>query len=362
MTLIRKKGKYYMFNYDTAILELKQRLLLLENSKPVSTQSELAAVRCPICGDSDNIRSAHFYIGVKEYNGKNYIVYDCKKCGRHGFVTPALLHKLNIVDIFIETYIKSTMKDRRINTFGEVEDSSNTKVLFPKITKMDSKKIDYLSDRLQLDFSSNEMIQKYKIILNFESFLKINNIKNPAVRRDKIPAISEYGIGFLSEDKKSVSIRNMDPGGSYQNRFNIIHLFEGMRRPFMYIPPCNVDILTPYPSIAISESSFNIICCKNYFYLEDDSSVIFASASRKSYTKPILRLIQLSGFVHGQIDIFADNDDEDEDEEFNIEWYRNHLSKFIDNYDITIYFNMDENDFGNMPRPGEKFNYKTIRL
>jgi hypothetical protein len=48
-----------MLTFDPAIMDLKQRLLLLENSKPVSTQSELAAVRCPLCGDSDNIHHAH---------------------------------------------------------------------------------------------------------------------------------------------------------------------------------------------------------------------------------------------------------------------------------------------------------------
>jgi hypothetical protein len=348
-------------DYDPAILELRQRLLLLENSKPVSTQSELAAVRCPLCGDSDNMRSAHFYIGVKEYNdGLACIVYDCKKCGRQGFVTPSLLHKLNIVDIFIETYIKSTTKNKHIKSFGEIDITESKSYLFPKITKADTNKINYLQDRLQLDFSTNEMIQKYKIVLNFESFLRLNNITNPAVSRDKIPLLSEYGIGFLSEDKKSVSIRNMDPGDSYQSRFNIIHLFQGTRKPFMYIPPCNVDVLTPYPRIVLSESSFNIICCKNYFYLDDDPSVIYASSSRKRYSGPIMRLIQLSGFTHGQIDIFADN--EDKDENIDIEWYRGHLNKFISNYDITLYFNNEKKDFGNMPKPGEKFNYKTIKL
>jgi hypothetical protein len=345
-----------MINLDQAIIDLKQRLLLLENSKPISTQSELAAVRCPLCGDSDNLRSAHLYIGTKEYDNKTVVVYDCKKCGRQGFVTPALLRKLNISDIFIETYLKSSMRGM-VRHYGGDDDLTKAHFLFPKITKADSDKINYLSDRLQLDFSDNEMIQKYKIILNFESFLKINNIQNPAVSRDKIPLIGEYGIGFLSEDKKSVSIRNMDPGGAYQNRFNIIHLFQGVRRPFIYIPPCDVDILTPFPRIVVSESSFNVICCKNYFYPDDDTSIIYASSSRKSYSKPVMRLIQLSGFVHGQIDIFADNDPDSD-----IDWYRDHLRRYIDNYEVTVYVNTEKKDFGDMPKEGEKFNYKTIRL
>jgi transcription elongation factor Elf1 len=359
-----------MMQLDPVILDLKQQLLLLEHSKPISTQSELAAIRCPLCGDSDNIRSAHFYVGVKEINNKQMIVYDCKKCGRSGFVTPSLLRKLNIYDIFIETYLKSTMKGM-VKTFGGQDDLSHAHLLFPKITKADVPKIDYLSERLHLDFSSNEMIEKYKIILNLETFLRINHIQNPAVSRDKLPLISKYGIGFLSEDKKSISVRNMESDMTFQSRFNIIHLFQGVRRPFMYIPPCEVDILTPYPKMVLSESSFNIICVKNYFYPDDDSSIIYASSSRKSYSRPILRLIQLSGFTHGQIDIFADKEGTTilnipgfprNDLDFDVNWYRDHMARYLDSFDIMIYLNTEEKDFGNMPKEGEKFSYKIIRL
>jgi hypothetical protein len=346
-----------MIAFDQAVAALKQRLLLLENSKPVSTQSELAAVRCHFCGDSDNARHAHLYIGVREYNNKLCVVYDCKKCGRHGFVTPSFLRGLSINDVFIEAYLKSTMVNRRAKVFSGEEGLPEARFLFPKITKEDRGKVNYLSERLQLDFD-NKTIQDYKIILNFASFLRLNNIADPAVSRDKIPLISEHGIGFLSEDKKSVSVRNMDPGAAYQDRFNIIRLFQGPRHPFMYIPPCNVDVLTPFPCIAVSESSFNIICVKNYFYPEDGASVIFASSSRKMFSRPVMRLIQLSGFVGGQIDIYADNDDE----EFDAGWYREHMSKYLENFDVTVYLNSGGKDFGNMPKPGEKFNYKAVRL
>jgi hypothetical protein len=347
-----------MMQLEPEILELKQRLLLLEHSKPVSTLSELASVRCPLCGDSDNINHAHLYIGVKEYDNEHLIVYDCKKCGRQGFVSPGFLRRLNIDDISIETYLKRSLKRvAHIKSYGKDDDISKTRFLFPKITKGDSKKIEYLSERLQMDFSNNEMIERYKVILNLGSFLNVNKITNPAVSIDKIGLLSEYGVGFLSEDKRSVSIRNMDPGVSYKDRFNIIHLFQGSRHPFMYIPPCNLDVLSPYPHIAVSESPFNIICCKNYFFTEDDTSVIYAAAGRKLFSRPITRLIQLTGFVNGQIHIFADNDNN-----FNTDWYRFHLSKFLNNYDITIYLNNAENDFGNMPKKGEKFNYKIIKL
>jgi hypothetical protein len=346
-----------MFEFDSAVLELKQRLLLLENSKTVSTQTELAAVRCPLCGDSDNIRHAHLYIGVKEYNNRQLVMYDCKKCGRQGLVTPQFLRRLNIFDINIDTYLKSVMKGGAVRTYGVDGDLSGTAFRFPSITKADKEKIDYLSNRLQLNFSDIELIKKYKIILNFAAFLNLNHIENPSVSRNKISYLSDYGIGFLGEDKKSVSIRNMDPGASHHRRFSIIHLFSGPRRPFMYIPPCNVDVLSISPRIVVSESAFNIICCKNYFYSDDDTGTIYGASARKIYVRPITRLIQLSGFVNGQIDIYPDNDDD-----FNVEWYQNHLSRFTSNFDVTLYVNTESNDFGNMPKAGERFEYEVIRL
>jgi hypothetical protein len=94
-----------------------------------------------------------------------------------------------------------------------------------------------------------------------------------------------------------------------------------------------------------------------YHYQDDDTSVIYASSSRKIYSRPILRLIQLSAFTHGQIDIFADYDPD-----FDTNWYREHLNRYLDSYDIIIYLNTEEKDFGNMPKSGEKFNYKAINI
>lgn len=337
---------------DQNLLDLQQRLLMLESSKPVSTSSELAAVRCPLCGDSTNIRSAHMYIGIKDINGKEIVVYDCKKCGQSGTVTPNLLHRLGIVDIQIDEYLKSTYDTKYIKNFENEKDTSKIIYKYPHPTKQDESKIQYMSNRLQLDFSDYENIKKYKVVYDFGKFLAMNNIQHPQCNREKIELLSQEGIGFVGEDKTNISIRNFNPELT-GSRFNIIHLFEGKRRPYLYMPPCKVDVLTPTPRIVLSESSFNIICVKNYFFSDDSTDAIFGSSSRKGCAHAAIRLMQLSGFVHGKLDIYADNDPD-----FSIDYFKNLLAPFSSTFDTSIILNMDPNlkDFGEMPKQGEAFN------
>lgn len=342
---------------DSPIDYLKQKLLLLENSKPVSSINELAVVRCPLCGDSNNVRHAHLYIGLKEIENTMMPVYDCKKCGFSGMLNIKLLRKLNIYDPIIDEYIKSLRRNTNIKAFGNNEFNLNyVNYKYPRPTSKDGFKVQYISDRLQIDFNEYENVLKYKVVFDFEKFLKMNNIVSPQVRFDKLPILSEQGIGFISEDKSSISIKNLKPelAGS---RFNIIHLYQGKRVPHVYIPPCNVDILSQNPRIVISESSYNIICIKNYFFSDEDIDNIYASSSRKACLRTIIKTMMLTGFTHGKIDIFADNDSD-----FDIKYFEKTLKDLLETFDITIYINTDSKDFGVMPKEGEVFNFKTIKL
>ncbi len=83
--------------YKQEIERLRQLGLLLPNAKQVSTSSELFKCRCPICGDSVHQDSAHFYVGVKEYNNKQCIVYDCKLCSANGIMSTDILHRMGIL-------------------------------------------------------------------------------------------------------------------------------------------------------------------------------------------------------------------------------------------------------------------------
>ena len=125
----------------------------------------------------------------------------------------------------------------------------------------------------------------------------------------------------------------------------------------MYVPPCKIDLLTPFPKICIAESNFNITVVKNYFYDDDTTNVIFGSSSRKSCYHTIKRLMALSGFVSGKLEVYADND-----RDFNVEYFSKLLEPLKKTFDISIIINTKDKDMGEMPKPGEKFEYKTFHI
>ena len=347
-----------MIKYKSMEIErLQQLLLLLPNSKQVSTQSELAVVRCPLCGDSSHANSAHMYIGVKEIDDKQFIVYDCKICSSSGLMNGNILRRLGITDLRIEEYLKSLRNKNYIKTFSNEDDLSDISYRYPKPSKEDKFKVEYMNNRLQMDFGDYENIKKYRIIYNLSKFLEMNKITSPVVSKDLISKIDEQGVAFVSADKSVISVRNIKYKEYGIERFNIIHLYQNVRHPFYYMPPCNVDILSPLPHIVVSESSFNIINIQNYFYGADNIDAIFASASRKGCARVIENLISKSGFTGGKLEVYADNE-----KSFDIGYYKRILEPYMGTFDISIILNTQGKDFGEAPKPGESFQFKTIKI
>ena len=347
--------------FNNPILErLQQELLLLPSAKSVSTPTELASVRCPLCGDSSHKLSSHFYIGVKDINGKKTIVYDCKLCSASGVMTPTLLRRLGINDLTVEEYIKGTINKGNVKTFSQEDDTSSLIYKYPMPTNKEKRKVDYISNRLGIDFNDFENIKKYRVVLNLSKFLKMNNISEPRVSEQLIPLIDEEGCGFVSADKTSISFRNLkfdENGGSGLDRFNIIHLYQNIKRPYFYTPPMAIDLLTTMPEISVSESAFNIINVQNYFYGQDNPNVVLGSSSRKGCARTIHNLINMTGFVGGKLNIFCDND-----KTFDVNYFEKILDPFQSTFDITLYLNEESKDFGELPKNGENYNYRTIKI
>jgi hypothetical protein len=73
--------------------------------------------------------------------------------------------------------------------------------------------------------------------------------------------------------------------------------------------------------------------------------------------RTISRLVQLSGFTSGAIDIFADRD-----KDFDLSYFKSTLRSFINNYDVSVYINTEDKDFGEMPKNGGRFKYDVFHL
>lgn len=345
-----------MSYYSPDIERLQQTLLNLPHSKPVNTTQELCCIRCVICGDSIHENSAHCYIGLKDIGGRQLVCYDCKLCSSSGLVTPSFLKRINVYDPNLDEFLKRQINTGYVKTFTNEEDLSKITYRYPKAAKEDKEKVEYITNRTGIDFSDYENIKKYRIVLNFTKFCSMNKLNDVACSKKIIPALDEQGVGFISTDKTSISIRNIHNNDVGLERFNIIRLYNPIRRPFRYMPPCAVDLMTPVPQIVVAEGTFDIINAQQYIIGTDNTNSIFTSASRKGMARAVMDMITRSGFVGGKILCICDND-----KSFDVTYFEETLANYQSTFDIRLILNTEGKDFGERP-PSGGFKFKTIRL
>jgi hypothetical protein len=339
------------------ITSIQEELLKLPLSHQVRSGNEIAAIRCPYCGDSIKSKHAHLYIGIKtDIDNNEYLVMDCKKCFTAGCVTSETLHKLGIYNTQYDEYIKSVLKNTKKNTaLVSYGDEIITPLKYPKITKAETEKIDYLISRTKIDFSKQSELEKYKLVVNFEKFIEINDLK-PNIIKERLSLLNDKAIGFVSFDNTSISLRDIE--ATTKNRFTIAHLYQEKRNPYMYIAPCNVDLLTLSPTFVVSESSFNILCVQKYFYPSDSINTIFAATgTRKGYKRVIFKLLQQTCFFGAEIIVYIDND-----KDFTLDSYKEEFALFTNSSVVKLVVNQNDKDFGRMPEENERFEFKTYRL
>jgi hypothetical protein len=279
---------------------------------------------------------------------------DCKKCFVQGTVTPEVFHKLGIYDPSIDEYIKklniSTYSKGYNTSFGD--DSKYKSLSYPKITDA-SEKIEYLKHRTGLKFEQLKVQKSYKVVLDVKAFYEENNIPLPnLMKSDFFQSFVSNAIGFVSYDNKSISLRDISKQGG-SSRFRIFQFDQIKRSPYMYIPPCNVDLLTDDPVIVLAEGAFDIMCIKEYFYSEYDTNIIYgASSSKRALTK----LLYLTGFFGGTVVVYADSSD------FDLNEYKKIFSLFIPSFTLKLVVNQGGNDFGQIPEEGNEFDFKVFKM
>lgn len=324
-------------------------LLTLPNSKPTGSKTEVA-VRCPYCEDSIKSNQPHFYIGLRD----NRIFCHCKKCPTAGLVTADTLTRLGVHDISIVEYIKEINKPSgivRINGGTSKKDDliNNTILNYPSvIPSRDEKKIQYISERTNIDFSKKDNIKSYKVILNLLEFLSLNGIM-PIGNPDYLQELNSNFVGFMTQNKNTISLRNV--GSTRINeRYQVYKIDKSKRTPSIYVPPCDIDPLTIRPKIILSEGAFDIICVKQQFYPRDGVEAIFGAALAKSmYKIALMHLVKLSGFAGADVHIYSDVDNRKKGyEPILLELKDKTFKDLIKNFDIQVFFNNDpmQKDFG----------------
>ena len=335
---------------------LKEFLLNNIPGKVVAGDKEFLC-RCPYCGDSRNLKSAHFYINLPNSDDVP-VMYHCKKCNVSGILNRTILRELGVEvvsdDVLSDlisrhkklngNFIRGSIKNKSIYKFNTVYDMIS-------ISEMSEWKIKYINDRLGLNLSYQDMLD-CKIVLNL--FDLYNNEKNNwylRYTRDKrvIQELNDSFIGFLGYNNGALNMRNLRPGKVSKfvdKRYVNYNLFdtdnlEGTSK--YYIIPTTVDTLNPDPiKIHIAEGPFDILSIFYNIYNGNKYNSIYASIGGKSYVNLIKFLLCDLKIINAEIHIYFDNDVSDKE-------IKNIISQ-LQYLNIDIYFHWnrfeDEKDYG----------------
>ena len=323
--------------------ELMAALLRLPLAKATGSRTEVA-VRCPYCEDSIKSDRPHFYIGMQD----DVVMCHCKKCPANGLVTADTLARLGIHEIGVIEYIKVTNKPKSVVKInGSKEDK--IRIAFPDIVRgRDDLKIQYMTERTGIDFSQNENIKSYKVVLNLNEFLRFNG-QIPQGQPEYLNELSDSFVGFLSQNKNSISLRNVC-SKRVTDRYQAYKIDQNKRAPFIYVPPCYIDPLTPAPKIVLAEGGFDVICVQKQFYPSDSTDTIFGGAgSKAAYKSALLHLVKMSGFVGADVMIYSDMDNRKKGYEPILQEFQEKIFQaYLGNFDFQVFFNEDEEqkDFG----------------
>lgn len=332
---------------------LKQFLLNNIKGKVVAGDKEFLC-RCPFCGDSRHLKSAHFYINLPN-SDDTPVMYHCKKCNVSGILSRSILRDLGVEVIdgdmlsdlisrhkkLSGNFIRGSNKNRSLYKF-------NTRYDLISMSKMSEDKMKYINDRLGLNLSYQDMID-CKIVLNVLDLYNTNG-QNLDYTRDKriVQELNDSFLGFLGYNNGSINMRNLRPGevSKYvDKRYVNYNLFKDLEETSKYyIIPTIVDTLNPEPiKIHIAEGPFDILSIFYNLYNGNKYNSIYASIGGKSYINLVKFLLCDLKIINAEIHIYFDNDVKNSEiadilyqlQELNIDVYF-HWNKFENEKDYGV--------------------------
>lgn len=328
---------------------LRNRPGFRENSTHITTH-------CPYCEQSREAhKHGHLHINIIKL--PHFL--DCKKCQVPSHIlTPTLLDELGITDTNVVKYVRKSLKNVKVShikNINEKEIKLDYKI-DTTIYKEDEPKLNYISNRLNLDSIDNEFIDNFRVITNFSKFVKDNEIPKEEIAkryRDSFDMIDNHYIGFLSFYGNSVYFRRVDDlGVKGLPRHVKFSISNTIKKPFMFIPKVQIDLLTEDPEIAASEGIMDIIgvmITRNY--KNHTNTVYTVSSSKGAFRSTILKTMEITGFYGSRLSIYMDNEDFENTKtisDIDFDEISKALKGLGKSSKITAIVNLANKDFGNL--------------
>lgn len=306
-------------------------------------------IRCPFCGDTQkNLNEGHLYIKA-ELDNDYSVVYNCFKCGEHGYLNEDLINLLGFDNDTKERLINETKNNKKRKPTNSL--IANFNYHLPEIDIIPNK-LTYIDDRLGISFSKEEY-QNMKVITSIYDFLMINEIDlRPS---DYIlDILQKYYIGFLTNGNSHILFRDVTDTQKYSWIKYPIAKESKMNRVFYTLRQNPIDIFTNDDiTINISEGVFDCLGIAYHLgYL--GNNIMNVSVTSSQYVSFIIFLIQL-GLVGNNItiNIFSDNDElfnKDKKKKYyttSFDYIEKQIKKYRPLFKrINLYHNMKKKDYG----------------
>lgn len=337
-----------MQNFDYLVNLLKNEILQLPNAK-INAANTWISMRCPYCGDSlRNTSGAHFGISVpatpKSPIIKNCFRIDCDPRESRGSLTAKDLRYLGIYNSDLAKFVTELNKNKSDDIDYGYKKYNYKNVNLPsrdnaELNELNNKKLNYINNRLGLNLTFEDL-DKYKIVLDIESFLELNNIKHRVFDNNMMRILSEDGIGFLSADNSHVIIRNMGTRLKSDMRYINYRIVNSPEAKKYIVIPCKVDLLDIEPiDIHISEGFFDIF---SIYHNYTDNKGIHIAGCGCSFDQILRQLINNGLTVNCNINIYSDSD-VSHGKYINLIKY---IGRHRINGDINIFYNSASDDHG----------------
>lgn len=309
-------------------------------------QKREIVIRCFVCGDSlKNGNKGHMYI-----SNKPPFKYYCQKCGSSGIVDEKFLNSLNISNSYAVKNLNNLSVQYKKNLtrkYGENYFNIKKDLKIPKnINKKDIFKLKYFTDRLGIKVYDG-IIEKYKIILNLNDFLRLNNlyditykeVENNYYKKQNLFKMNEFCIGFLSLDKSVIIFRSLAPEKTnfrYSN-YPIFKNYEESKK--IYAIKNSIDLSKKVFDVNITEGIFDIFGVYNHIKSCDDNELYFSN-NGKSYLVT-LNALKDFGIINCNINFYSDND-------VKVEYFKNMIKRnnLLKLNGMNLYYNKIDKDFG----------------
>lgn len=269
--------------------------------------------RCFECEDSNDPRSAHFYISLPK-DENDLSLYHCFKCNCAGIVTYKKLIEWNLYDEQIAIYLTNHNAKCLANpSNSKYKDRIIYNVNNPicNLSEQNEIKRSYINNRLGVNLSYLDL-SNLKIVLNLFDLLYANGF-NELTRKEFIATQLNYNfIGFLSIDNAFLNMRRIvDEGLVHQSidkryvNYKLFNKFDTSER--FYTVPTMIDLLSPEPiKIHIAEGPFDILSI--YLNLRNKEPGIYSSIAGSNYLGLIMYFINTYKLPYVEIHLYPDND------------------------------------------------------